>query len=111
MPATGALAIGIDVGGTKIAAGILDPESGARARETRIPTAPERGGMAILADCAELAATLWTAAEGRAGSIGIGLPELVDRSGCPASGETVDWRGLDVNLAFASLGPVALEAD
>jgi len=43
-------AIGIDVGGTKIAAGLIDLESGAVLERREKPTQPARGGEAILED-------------------------------------------------------------
>jgi glucokinase len=106
-----ALAIGIDVGGTKIAAGLLDPATGATAGERAIPARPERGGAAILEDCAALAADLRAAAPGSIAAIGIGLPELVDPAGRPASAETVDWRALGVAATFRHIAPVRMEAD
>ena len=87
-----AAAIGIDVGGTKIAAAAVDTSTGVLLDRRRIPTLPQRGGPAVLADCAALAAEL---GGGRL-PVGIALCELVDLEGRPASGDTVDWRGLDV---------------
>jgi len=99
-------AVGIDVGGTKIAAGVVDTSSGAVVERRRIPTRPERGGTAVLADCAALAAELG----GRRLPIGIALCELVDLEGRPASGDTVDWRGLDVGAAVGAPS-VVVESD
>jgi glucokinase len=84
-------AVGIDVGGTKIAAGVVERETGALLERHVVPTRPERGGAAVLDDCARLAATL-----GRGQlPVGIGLCELVDLAGRPTSADMVDWRGLD----------------
>ncbi len=85
-------AIGIDVGGTKIAAGIVDVETGAVLRAERMPTRPERGGGAVLADCAGLARRMGSADL----PVGVGICELVGLDGRVTSAETVDWRGLDV---------------
>jgi len=93
-----AAAIGVDVGGTKIAAGIVDTSSGAVVERRRIPSRPERGGAAVLADCAALAAEL---GGGRL-PVGIALCELVDLDGRPASGDTVDWRGLDIEAGIGA---------
>jgi glucokinase len=71
-----------------------------------VPTRPERGGAAVLGDCTALAAELG----GGALPVGIGLCELVDLEGRPASGDIVDWRGLDLPGAFGGTG-VALDAD
>ncbi len=111
MIGAGALSIGIDVGGTKIAAGLLDPDSGERLGERTVPTRPDRGGLSVLRECAGMAAGLAASAPGRVGSVGIGLPELVDSSGRPASGETIDWRHLDLVAQFGTLPRPALEAD
>jgi glucokinase len=101
-----AAAIGIDVGGTKIAAGVVDTSSGAVLDHRRILTRPERGGAAVLADCTALAAEL---GGGRL-PVGIALCELVDLEGRPASGDTVDWRGLDVEAALGAPS-VVVESD
>lgn len=71
--ATGALAAGIDVGGTKYLGVVLDGE-GAVVREERWPT--PRGGDAIVEALAELAEALqpWD-------TLGIGIAGLVTRGG------------------------------
>jgi glucokinase len=101
-----AAAVGIDVGGTKIAAGVVDLDSGRLLERRQVPTRPERGGAAVLADCSALAGEL---GEGEL-PVGIGLCELVDLSGRPASADTVDWRELDVAAAIAAPN-VILESD
>jgi glucokinase len=101
-----ALALGIDVGGTKIAAGTVDTATGAVLDRRLVPTRPERGGPAVLADCAALAAEL---GDGRL-PVGIALCELVDLEGMPASADTVDWRGLDVESGIGA-ARVVVEAD
>jgi glucokinase len=100
------LAVGIDVGGTKIAAGVVDLADGSVLERVQLPTLPERGGEAVLADCAALARDL---GGGRL-SIGIGLCELVDLLGRPASAETVDWLDLDVGAPFR-VRRVVVESD
>jgi glucokinase len=100
------LVLGIDVGGTKVAAGVVDPVSGRVLERRRVPTRPERGGTAVLADCAALADEL---GGGRL-AVGIGLCELVDLDGRPASGDTVDWRELDV-AATIRAPRVVVESD
>jgi glucokinase len=105
-PGVEGAAVGIDVGGTKIAAGVVDLASGALSDRRQVPTRPERGGAAVLEDCARLADEL---GGGRL-RVGIGLCELVDLKGRPASADTVDWRGLDVAAAFTGRRPT-LESD
>jgi glucokinase len=102
----GGRAVGIDVGGTKIAAGLVESATGRVLQREELATRAERGGAAVLADCAVLARSLG----GGEHPVGIGLCELVDLDSRPASAETVDWRDLDV--AGAVEAPrVALEAD
>jgi glucokinase len=100
---------GVDVGGTKIDACVIDDQSGQAIERIRIPTRPERGGAAVLADCVDLVARL--ADETPFAGIGIGLCELVSPGGVPTSAATIDWRGLDVAGAFAEIAPALLESD
>lgn len=102
------LAIGIDVGGTKIAAGLVDVRTGQVAARQEIQTRPMAGGVAVLEGCFEMASRL---AEQRPISVGIAICELVDLDGHTASAATIDWRDIDVPARFASIGPCALESD
>jgi glucokinase len=107
---TPALAVGIDVGATKLAAAVVDLDAGRLAGPSaRRPTLPQRGPEAVLADCVALAREV--AAGHRAAAVGIGLCEVVDPEGRPRTAETIDWRATDVAAAFAPLGPVAVESD
>ena len=100
------VALGIDVGGTKIAAGVVDVDTGTVHDRRLLPTRADRGGEAVLDDCAALATEL---GGGRL-PVGIGLCELVDLAGRPRSADTVDWRALD--LAAAIDAPrVVVESD
>lgn len=107
-------ALGLDVGGTKVAAGLVTfPEARVRLRRT-IPTGPQRGGAAVLAEVLRLAEDLL--AEARAAgmtveAIGLGLCELVSPAGRILSAQSFDWRELPVRERFAALAPLALEAD
>jgi glucokinase len=103
------LAIGIDVGGTKIAAGLVDTASGAVEARLELPTRAQRDSSAVLDDCVGLAEQL---AEGHDGvPIGIGVCELVDREGRTRSAQTLDWLGVDIGGAFGRLGRAAVESD
>jgi glucokinase len=103
------LAIGIDVGGTKIAAGLVDTATGACEARLERGTRPEREASAILGDCVAMAQRL---AAGQPGlPIGIGVCELVDRQGRTQSAQTIDWRETDVAGAFARIGPAVVESD
>ena len=59
--------VGIDLGGTKIAAGLVDTQSGAMTHSRRRPTPVSEGADAIIRDVAEIAAEIITLAkaEGR----------------------------------------------
>ena len=100
------VALGIDVGGTKIAAGIVDLGTGTVLERRQTPTRPERGGAAVLGDCADLVGEL---GHGRI-PVGIGLCELVDLSGRPTSADTIDWRDLDPAAAIDAPS-VIIESD
>ena len=88
------LIAGIDVGGTKIAAGLVDPASGTVTRRIEQRTGAERGPLVVLADCVALARKLGAA------RVGLGLCEMVGLDGTPLSAVTVDWRRTDVVGAF-----------
>src|SRR5687767_15637975 len=90
-------ALGIDVGGTKIAAGVVKLPSAEVRGFRAIPTKPERGAEALLRDLERLAAkVLEEAGEQRRKffGVGVGICELIDADGellsanciaCPAS--------------------------
>jgi glucokinase len=100
--------VGIDVGGSKIAAAVVDVATGAVVREIRVPTPVSAGGAAVLDESVRLAREL--APEGPK-AVGIGLCEFVDLSGKPTSAYTVDWLGLDVEAAFGKTARVRVESD
>ena len=84
-------AVGVDVGGTKLAAARVDTRTGAVLEARRMPTRPARGPAAVLADCIALADALGE------GPRGLAVCELVDPAGRVRSAETVDWRGADLS--------------
>jgi glucokinase len=92
-------AIGIDVGGTKCAAGLVSLDDGRVIERKLRPTQPERGGEAVLADVVDLVRSLQVAAN-RLGtspaSIGVGLCELVGVEGQILSDATIHWMGTPV---------------
>jgi glucokinase len=100
--------VGVDVGGTKIAAGVVDLEKGTVLAEARRETPVREGGRAVLAACRRLVDEV---APGGSTAIGVGLCEFVDRSGVPASGVTIDWRGLDVAGELGAERRVRIESD
>jgi glucokinase len=103
------LAIGIDVGGTKIAAGLVETGSGAVQERLELPTRAQRDPAAVLADCVGLAHRLAKTHSGI--PVGIGVCELVDREGRTRSAQTLDWLGVDIGGAFGQLGRAVVESD
>jgi len=108
-----AWAIGVDVGGTKIAAGLVRfPEAKIYGREI-IPTQPERGSDKVLMDVHALILRQYDCAslhQCKPLGVGIGVPELVDLEGRITSATTVDWRHVAA-AHFAPRGPVTIDAD
>ncbi len=103
------LAVGIDVGATKIAAGLVDVERGTVLSTCRQATEAARGAQAVLADCVALAGDL--AAGHELAAVGLGVPELVDPSGRVRSAETIDWRATDLTGALGAVAPAHVESD
>jgi glucokinase len=107
-------AIGIDVGGTKIAAGwVVFPEGAIRARQV-IPTRSSRGGGPVLEDVLELAHRLKDEARAAGAAIravGLGLCELVDAAGGICSANCVPWTDQPVRKQLSALAPLTMEAD
>lgn len=102
-------AIGIDVGGTKIAAGLVTfPEGRVRARR-QIPTQRTRDGESILKDVLHLCEEL--ASKARVDGIGVGVCELVDVAGNVMSENCVPWKGMDMRKRLSKVAPAIVEAD
>jgi glucokinase len=107
-------AIGIDVGGTKIAAGLVGFPSGTVLERQIVSTEPRRGGQAVLDDALSMARTLLEKAAARKlepAGIGVGVAELVDLGGNITSFHNIPWQGLPVRDAFDLLAPAVLESD
>jgi glucokinase len=107
-------AIGLDIGGTKIAAGVVLWPSGEILRRTIIPTKPARGGEAVLKDTCDLARELndWVRREQiEVAGIGAGIAELVDPKGNVTSSCTIDWRDRPVQQRLSEIAPAQVESD
>lgn len=106
--------IGIDIGGTKIGAGVLGLPGGERGLTRVVPTRAERGGRAVLDDVAQLAREL-AGESGRSmgvvSAIGLGVCELVDCDGQLASANCIQWLGLPVREELSAIAPTVIEAD
>lgn len=107
-------AIGLDVGGTKIAGGIVTFPAGQVLLKRVIPTRPQRGGEVVLAEAVALAQALLAEAKHMAlelVGIGLGVAELVDPAGNITSAQTIPWANLPVQLTFSRLAPSVVESD
>jgi glucokinase len=106
--------IGVDVGGTKIAAGAVEPGSGTVAFRREMATRPERGAAAVLADVETLAETVAgeLRRDGRVPvAVGIGVPELVDAAGHIRSGHLLDWSAIPLAERLGAIAPAVIAAD
>ena len=102
-------AIGIDVGGTKIAAGLVKfPDAKLLACEVR-PTLAERGAEAILDEVMTIAESLSTKAHVQ--GVGLAICELVDVQGNIVSQNCIQWQKPDVVKRLGIIARVTIEAD
>jgi glucokinase len=107
-------AIGLDIGGTKIASGVVLWPSGEILNRTIIPTDARRGGDAVLKDTVDLASQLRDWAQQNkieVAGIGAGVAELVDCDGNVTSGCTIKWRGVPVREKLSEVMPAEVESD
>ena len=107
-------ALGIDIGGTKIAAGVVSFPEGRICAQRIIPTEPTRGGEAVLNDVVRLTEDLAAKAK-EAGQkvegVGLGLCELVDPTGRILSANCVRWQDQPVVERLSRVAPAVIEAD
>jgi glucokinase len=107
------LAIGIDVGGTKVAGGLVAEDGSVLARGV-VPTDAARGPEPVLDDVVALAGRLAREASRRGlvpEAVGLGVCELVDTEGRLASEQTLAWRDLPVRERLDRIAPAWIEAD
>ncbi|MFO0915363.1 MAG: ROK family protein [Pirellulales bacterium] len=107
--------LGVDLGGTKIAAGIVTAGGQIVARR-RTPTDPQLGGDEVLSRVLSLIESLMDdvkAASSRPVGVGLGVAELVDPGGAIVSEATFPWSGYDLRGAIERVAhcPVQVEAD
>jgi glucokinase len=99
--------IGIDIGGTKIAGGIVT-NLGSIAHREECPTPIKAGGKQILADAIELARSIAAKSSDKISAIGIGAGGQIDpKEGLVFSATDVipGWKGIRISEAFsAALG-------
>ena len=102
------LALGIDVGGTKTAIGIIDTANGQIVERLVLPTPQPKAKSAFLADIVAAAEKLDLE---HSLPIGVGLCELVTNQSQIASAWRVEWSAAEVKHAFAKWPVLTLEAD
>ncbi|MFM9135271.1 MAG: ROK family protein [bacterium] len=106
------VALGVDVGGTKTRAALVDP-SGAVVASDEAPTGgvPQadpglRGSLAVARAVADQAASFGCRVE----CVGVGVPEFVEPDGTLHSALVIAWEEQPRDL-FAVLGPTIVESD
>jgi glucokinase len=109
--------VGLDIGATKIAGGVVEFPAARILTQRTIPTAPWRGAQAVLDDCLAMASELVTLAPGLpAGQtevVGVcmGVPENIDLEGNVSSTNTLAWRGVPVQEMLGQIAPAVVESD
>jgi glucokinase len=102
--------VGVDIGGTKTAIGLLDFPDARILRRIELPTPQaEASGVAFLDRVAGAIRDLLANEPGAA--TGVGICELVDRDGAVTSAHRVHWRGLPVQARLEAIAPTTVEAD
>lgn len=107
-------ALGLDVGGTKIAGGVVALHTGEILAGRVIRTGARRGGEAVLGDALVLARDLAGEAAGMGvplDGLGVGVAELVDPEGNIGSAHAIGWRGVPVRGRFSAVLPAVVESD
>jgi len=103
--------IGIDVGGTKTALGLVSFPTGSIQRRAELPTPQGAASGAAFLGEVERAARMLIAEAPSCRGIGLGLCELVDRAGRVDSAHRVHWQGLPVRERLSAIAPAIVEAD
>lgn len=104
--------IGVDIGGTKTAFGLINfPDGGVIARHEMKTPQDEASGQAFLDVLCAAVTRLRDEAAGRVDGIGVGVCELVDLDGAVSSSHRVHWAGLPVLQRFSAIAPAVIEAD
>lgn len=109
---TDALALGIDVGGTKTRVGVVD-EQGRILLVDETATAAEGGADPGLARSLALAHDMAVRASSdgwRIDAVGVGVPEYVDATGLLRSRDVIAWDRQPLEV-FGDLGSVVVESD
>lgn len=102
-------AIGVDIGGSKTAIGLIDLETGDVIAEEVFDTPDQAGTGPFLARMKEAVARLRAGTE--VTKIGIGLCELVDNDGHIVSAHRVRASATELREAFSDFATVVIESD
>lgn len=109
------VAIGIDIGATKVLGGIVEVGTGTALHSEEIPAQAQRDPEVVLDDVLELSRRLRTAAEDESrqlAGLGVGIAEIVDPAGNITTRDTFDWLALPVSERFSEIAtPFAMESD
>lgn len=108
----GPFAVGIDVGGTKVALVLLDGQ-GAVVDDRRLSNRSYVDATSLLRAVASAARELARAQPPGATfeGVGVGICELVGPSGQVESSTTIPWTRADLEEALSGVGPMTLDAD
>lgn len=109
---TGTVVLGLDVGGTKVAGGLVDADGTVvlvRERSALVDGARDPGLKVTFALAREMVAQAETMGRTVDG-IGAGFPEYVDLEGRLTSREVIAWTDQPAEM-LARLGPVTVESD
>jgi glucokinase len=107
-----ALVIGVDVGGTKTALGLVRFPDGRIVARREMPTPQGEASGTPFLDSLCAAVTRLRDEEGApVAGLGVGVCELVDLDGAVSSSHRVHWKGLPVLQRFAAVAPAVVEAD
>ena len=107
-------AIGIDLGGTKTAGGLVDLHTGEVSHHVRVATPTKGDGNDVAGIVVDMVRAIKASAETagtRPAALGIGVAELVGPDGAVLSGYRIPWKGRDIAAEFSTLLPTTLEAD
>lgn len=106
--------LGIDIGGTSIRAGLFVQRSGSLRHVRAIRTEASSGGRHALARAAAVAREVVEAGNNSGLSVhtvGVGVPELVNKGGEIESRTVLPWRSTRVLKAFSAYGDVTIASD
>jgi len=108
------VAIGVDVGGTKIAAVAVDISTGLVLIQDKIPTQRHDGGARVLDRLVRMIKTMQDQLQKmdiHSLGVGIGIPELVNNDGVIKANWNFDWDKRSISDQLAEFGTVILESD